>query len=137
MTSRDWVVVWCTWNFASKFLKSLALGFWDQQSGEATQQHEKSEDLHDVIEPWSWVGNGNNTLSLEGTEHNLSDDSTDFARGSRDTVGGRSVTCWETFTRNDKRCSVRSEVEEELAKDVQSQEPVWWEMVVSEANDDK
>jgi len=57
------VVVGRSWDFTSELLKSLTLGFRDEERGEETAEHEQREDLHDVVEPWrssasssSWEG---------------------------------------------------------------------------------
>ena len=83
-------------DLASKLLESLALGLGDQESGEATEKHEESVDLHDVVEPWGLVLGGG-AAGAEGTDEDLGDDGADFAGGGGDTVGGGAVAGWEAW----------------------------------------
>ena len=138
MTSSNCIVFRCAWNLACELLKSLPLGLRDQETGENTAQHEERENLHDVVEPWG----GSGTLGVwfgapgsERTEHALSNDSTNFAGCSRDTVRGGPVTSGEAFAGNDKGGCIWSEVEEELSKNVEGQEATLAQLVVGESND--
>ena len=97
--------------------------------------YEESEDLHDVVEPWRWVCCGWVTLHSERTKHSLGDDSTDLARSGRKTVRGRSISCWEAFSWDDEGGGVGSEVEEELAQDVEGEKCVMVQLVIGEADD--
>lgn len=81
-------------DLASKLLESLALGLGDQKSGEATEEHEESVDLHDVVEPGGLVLGGG-AAGAEGSDEDLGDDGADFAGGGGDTVGGGAVAGWE------------------------------------------
>lgn len=62
VTSGYGIVVLCAWDFTSKLFEGLALGLWDQQSREATQQHEQCENLENMVQPWGWVGGGRMSL---------------------------------------------------------------------------
>ncbi len=58
--------------------------------------------MHDVVDE-GVLGGVANGIGLsadcaERTEHNLGDDGTELAGGGGDTVAGRAVSCWETFT---------------------------------------
>jgi hypothetical protein len=83
-------------DLASKLLESLALGLRDQKSGEATEKHEESVDLHDVVEPGGLVFGGG-AAGAEGTDEDLGDDGADFAGGGGDAVGGGAVAGWEAW----------------------------------------
>ena len=85
-------------NLASKLLESLALGLGDQESGEATEKHEESVNLHDMVEPWGLVLGGG-AAGAKGTDEDLSDDGADFAGGGGDTVRGGAVAGWEAWVR--------------------------------------
>jgi len=79
MSGGDRVVVGRAWNFAGQLLESLALSLRDQESREATAQHEEGEDLHDVVEPWRFGRSFGSTLGSERTEDALSDYSANFS----------------------------------------------------------
>jgi hypothetical protein len=49
-------------------------------------------------------------------------------------VRGRSVSGWETFSWHNEGGRVWSEVEEELAKNVESKKTVWWEFLPSKSD---
>jgi len=83
-------------DLASKLLESLALGLGDKESGEATEKHEQSVDLHDVVEPGRLVLGGG-AAGAEGTNEDLGDDGADFAGGGGYTVGSRAVAGWEAW----------------------------------------
>jgi len=137
VTSGLRVIVLGTRNLTSEFLEGLSLGLRNEQSGEDTAEHEEGKDLHDVVEPWGRVGRGWVTLGSERAEHALGDDGTNLAGGGRNTVRGRSVAGGETLARNDEGGRVGSEVEEKLAKDIESEEATFTEMVIVETNDDE
>jgi len=101
-TSETRVVLGSAGNLTGELLESLALGLWDEESGEDTHEHEESEDLHDVVEPWTWVGGGDDTTDTQRSDGSLGDDSADLARGSRNTVRGGTITGWETFSWNNE-----------------------------------
>lgn len=106
-TGKVRVVLWGTWDLTSELLKSLALGLWDEESGEATEKHEEGEDLEDVVQPWVGVG-GSGTAGTERSNGGLGNDRADLARGSGETVRSRPVASWETLARNDEGSSVRT-----------------------------
>jgi len=80
---------------------------------------------------------GLSTPGAEGAEDALSDNGTDFAGRSGETVGGGAVTCGEAFAWHDERGAVWSEVEEELSEDVEGEEGMAGQMVVREADDNE
>lgn len=96
---------------------SAYLGLWDQESGEDTAEHEKSIDLHDVVEPGRRVGL-RGAAHTERTDEDLGDDGADLSRGGGDTVRRRPVASREALAGYDEGSCVRAEVEEELAKHV-------------------
>lgn len=79
--SKAWVVLRGTWNFTSELFKRLTLGLRDEESGEDTQKHEESENLHDVVQPWIWIVIGG-ALHFERTDEDLSDNRTNLAGAS-------------------------------------------------------
>lgn len=87
-----------TRNLTSELLKSLALSLRNQKSSEATEKHEQSVDLHDVVEPGGFVG-GSCAAGTEGADEDLGDDGADFAGGGGDAVGGGTVAGWEAWRR--------------------------------------
>lgn len=93
-TRKSRIVFRSAGDLASKLLESLALGLGDQKSGEATEEHEESVDLHDVVEPGGLVLGGG-AAGAEGSDEDLGDDGADFAGGGGDTVGGGAVAGWE------------------------------------------
>ena len=131
------VVVGSTRHLTCKFLECLSLGLRNQKRGEDATEHEKCEDLHDVIEPWGWVCLCDVPLGSKRSKHGLSNDGANLARCSRETVRGRSVSRGETFSRHNKGRCVRTEVEEELSQDVKSQKPSFIQFVVGETDDDE
>lgn len=133
-TSEDGVVLWSARDLAGELLESETLGLGDEQSGEATSQHEQGVDFEDVVEPWGGVGLGG-AASTEGSERSLSDDGADLAGGGGDTVAGGAVAGWEAFTRDDEGGCVGSEVEEELGDNVAGQKTFFSNLVVSETHD--
>lgn len=139
VSRRVRVIVGSTRDFASKFLEGLALGLWDESSGEDTAQHEEGEDLKDVVEPRAFGGAGRGTLLTEGTEDALGDDGADLAGGGGEAVGGGAVAGWEALAGNDEGGGVGAEVEEELSEDKEGEKAsgVALEVVVSEAENDE
>ena len=101
------VVLGCSGNLASELFKGLALGLRNEKRGEDTEEHEEGEDLEDVVEPGRGVG-GSSTADTEGTDEDLSDDGTNFARGGRDTVRGGTVASREALAGNDEGGGVRA-----------------------------
>lgn len=67
----------------------------------------------------------------------LTDNRANFARGSGDTVRGRSVPRREALAGNNEGGRVGTKVEEELRQDVHSQQAVLAQLVVGEAHDDE
>ena len=88
-------------NLTSELLEGLTLGLGNEKSGEDTTEHEESEDLEDVVEPRRGVGGGGAT-DTKGTDEDLSDDGTDLAGSSGETVGGGTVAGRETLARDDE-----------------------------------
>jgi len=118
----------------SKVLKSPALRFGNQQSSEDTAEHECTEDLHDVVEPWTWVSLGS-TARAEGSDAALSDDGTDLAKPGGDAVGGGTVASGEALAGDNEGGCVGAPVEEELDKDVDTELTVCADLVEGEAPD--
>lgn len=119
-----------------KLLECLALRLGDQECREDSDQHEESEDLHDVVQPWrgsSAAGASLGTSRAQRSDQDLGNDGTELSGSSRDTVRGRPVTRGEYFTRDDERGSVGSEVLEEVAEDVESELSVHSNFVVSKS----
>lgn len=121
-------------DFAGKLLEGLALGLGDEERSEDTEEHEESEDLEDVVQPGRSVS-GSGAANTEGTNDDLSNDGTDLARGGRDTVRGGTVAGREALARNDEGGGVGTEVEEELAQNVETEFAARANDVVSEAED--
>lgn len=121
MTRRLGIIVGCSGNLAGEFLKGLTLGLWDEEGGKDTAKHEQGEDLHDVVQPRRWIVGRRVTFGSEGSEHDLGNDGADFAGCGGDTVGGGAVACWEAFAGHNEGRGVGSEVEEELAENVERQ----------------
>lgn len=107
-----------------EFLERLALGLGNQEGGKDTAKHEESEDLHDMLEPGGGGGTSRCTTVNERSEDTLSDDSTNFAGSSRETMRGGTVTSREALARHDEGGGIGTEVEEELSQDVESKETV-------------
>ncbi len=125
------------WNLAGKLFEGLPLRLRDEQCGEDSTQHEKSEDLHDVIEPRGSVGLSNMSLCSERSKDSLCDDGTNLAGGCGNTMRGRSVAGRETFAGNDECGCIGSEVEEELSQNVEGQKTVLTQVAVGKSNDDE
>lgn len=88
-----------TVQFFGQFFQGLSLGFWDTEGGQHTEQHEKSKDLHDVVQPTSLLqALGNTATVLQGTNTGLCNDGTDFTGSGRQTVSSGSVSGWVTLT---------------------------------------
>lgn len=110
---------------SSQVLEGLSLGLWNEKAGEDTEEHESGVDLHDVVEPRAGVlVTGLESTSPERCNGGLGDDRTNLSGSGRDTVGGRTVTGWETFTGNNECGSVGSEVKEKLNDNVDSEHAV-------------
>lgn len=111
MPTADRVIVGRALDLASQLLERLPLRLGDQKRGEDTAEHEKREDLHDVVEPWrggrSWRG----SPGTERPEDALGDDGADLAGGGRETVRGGPVAGWETLARYNERGCVGAWVE--------------------------
>lgn len=91
---KSGVILRSTRNLTSKLLERLTLSLRDQKRSEATEKHEQSVDLHDVVEPGGLVG-GSGAAGAEGPDEDLGDDGADFAGGGGDAVGGGAVAGWE------------------------------------------
>lgn len=122
--------------FAGELFEGLALGLGDEEGGEAAEQHEQGVDLENVVHPRVGVLLGGAVGSEDG-DGTLADDGADLAGGGRDTVGGGSVSGGEHLTGNDECSHVRTEVEEELGKNVDGQQSVAGNVVVRETHDDE
>lgn len=70
---------------AAELFEGLASSLRDEKGGKATEQHEKSVNLQDVVHPRVWGVSGG-AAGSEGGNGTLANDGADFARGSRDTV---------------------------------------------------
>jgi hypothetical protein len=116
-----------------ELFKSLASGLGNKESSEDTEKHEESVDLENVVHPRGFVSLSRST-GTEDRDSSLAYDRTYFTRSSRDTVGGRSVASWEDFAGYDERGGVGAEVEEELGKNVNSEETIGGDMIVSESH---
>ena len=121
-------------DFAGKLLEGLALGLGNEEGSEDTEEHEESEDLEDVVQPRRSIG-GSGAADTERSNDDLSDDGTNLARSSRDTVRGRAVAGREALAGNDEGCGVGTEVEEELAQNVETEFAARANDVVSETED--
>ena len=98
-------------HFASKLLEGLALGLGNEEGSKDTAQHEESENLHNVVNPWRGGLSSRSLLgasSSERSEHDLGNDGSDFARSSGETVGSGTVAGREAFTGNDECGSIRA-----------------------------
>jgi len=62
------------------------------------------------------------TSVSQGSDEGLSNDSTDFTRSSAHTMGGRTISGREYFTRNNECCGVWTEILEEIAETVKSEQ---------------
>ena len=102
MPTADRVIVGRARDLTSQLLERLPLRLRDQQRGEDTAEHEKREDLHDVVEPWRGGGSWRGSLGTERPEDTLGDYGADLAGGGRETVGGGTVAGWETFAGYDE-----------------------------------
>lgn len=77
---------------AAELFEGLASSLGDEEGGEAAEQHEESVNLQNMVHPVLAV------VALEGRNGTLADDGTNLAGGSRDTVGGGTVSGGEDFT---------------------------------------
>lgn len=122
--------------FTIELLEGLASSFRNAESGEDTEEHEESEDLHDVGQPWASStasGTFDGTADTKRSNRRLGNDGTNFAGGSGDTVGGRTVASRKALSRDDECRSIGAKVEEELGENIESQETVVGDLVVSES----
>ena len=62
------------------------------------------------------------TSVSQGSDQSLGDDGTDFTGSSTHTVGGRTISRREDFTRNDESRGVGTEILEEIAETVKSKQ---------------
>lgn len=118
----------------SKLLKSLSLGLRNKHRSEDTKQHEQSVDLHDVVEPAVLLVSGAAVVN-EGSEHTLSNNGANLARGSRETMGSGTVAGGEDLTGDDKGGHVGTKVAEKLGKNVKGKKTVVAELVVGKTDD--
>lgn len=86
-----------------------------------------------MVEPGARVSLGRVAASAEGCNSALSDDGTDFARTSGDSMRGGAVASWEALARDDEGGGVGAPVEEELDQDVDGQHGVGAEVLKGEA----
>ena len=107
MTGRDGVVVRRARDLARQFFQRLALRLGDEEGGEAADQHEEGEDLHDVVEPWGFIAR-DTAAGSERAEDALRDDSADFAGSGGEAVRSGAVPSWEAFAGDDERRGVRT-----------------------------
>lgn len=119
-------------NLTSKLLEGLALGLGDKERGEDTAKHEQSEDLEDVVEPRGLVTGGLGTTDTERSNDNLGNDGTDLTGSGRKTVRSGAVAGREALSRDDEGGGIGTEVEEELAENVESKLAVSSNDVVTE-----
>jgi hypothetical protein len=106
---------------AVKLLKSLASGLWDAESGKDTDEHEESEDLHDMVQPRGSITASGTRLHTTNTERgnsSLGNNGADLARSGRNTVGGGTITGREALSGNDERGGIGTEVVEELNENI-------------------
>mgnify|MGYP006900024593 CR=1 FL=1 len=120
-------------------LKGLPLRLRDQQAGEASAEHEQSEDLHDVVEPWRVGRTLGGAPVHQRAKHALGDDGSNLSSSGADAMGGGTVARWEALSRHDERGGVGTEVEEELRDDVERQEAIVGilQRVIGETDDDE
>jgi hypothetical protein len=134
-TDIIWVILGGAGHLASELLKGLSLGFGDEKGGEDAHEHKEREDLHDVVQPRRRGAARWCAPSAERSNESLGEDGTNLARGSGDTVGGRSVTRREAFAGHDECGCVGAEVEKELAQNVESEKSVTRQLFEGEADD--
>lgn len=121
---------------AGELLKSLAGCFGNEECGTAAEKHKEGKDLEDMVEPRGSIGLGG-TASTETGNGTLANDGANLARGSRNTVRCRTVAGREDLAGNNKGGGVGSKVEEELGNDVDGEEAVGGEVMVSKAHDNE
>lgn len=108
--------------FAGKLLEREALGFGDEEGDEGAEEHEEGKYLQKVIEV---RGAGvahtafDGVLLKNGNANDLGENGAELSHSSGDSVPGRTITGWETFSCYDEGSGVGSSVEEKLAHNVQ------------------
>lgn len=113
----------------SQFFESFAFRFGDEERKENTDQpgcqkwlrgwgvHEQGKDFHNVVQPS--VG----TASVsQGADQSLRNDSADFTGSGAHTMGGGTIPGGEDFTRHDESRSIGTEILEEVAEAIKSEE---------------
>lgn len=90
---------------AAEFLKCLASSLGNEEGSKATEKHEKSIDLKNVVHPGSLIVLGSTTGTKDG-DGALANDGSNLAGGGRDTVRGGSVAGGEDFTGDNEGGSV-------------------------------
>lgn len=142
----------------SEVLEGATLSLRNKEGGEDSCKHEGGEYLHNVVEPRARVIGCGRTANAKRRNGTLSDDGTDLAHASRDSVGGRPVAGGEALARNDEGSRVWSPycnllalsragrmtiyvtkrtVEEELDQYVDAQHTMPTNMLVRETPDDE
>jgi hypothetical protein len=133
-------------------LERAALGLGNEQRSEDTREHERGEDLHDVVEPRGGVGGGGVAANTERRDGTLRDDGTNLAGTGGETVGGGAVARGKALAGNNESSGVgapwkslvsvcvddvmmRLTVEEQLDEDVDSQHGVAGKVLVGETPD--
>jgi len=114
----------CCWNveFAGKFLEGLSLGLRDEERSKDTSKHESRVDLHNMIKPRAGIFvSFFESSSSERGNSSLCNDRANLSRTSRDTVGGGTVSGWETLAGNNEGGGIGAKVEKELDQDVNAQ----------------
>lgn len=120
--------------FLANLLQSHSLGLRNQERCETSKQHEKSEDLDNVRKETVLVVLGTSVVH-QSTKTRLGNNGTNLTGGSRNTVGRRSVSGWETLTWDNESGGVGAKVLKELTQDVESQLTVLAKLVVGETKD--
>jgi len=92
--------------------------------------HEQGKDFHDVVQP----SVGAASVS-QGADQSLRNDSTDLTGSSAHTVGGGTIPGGEDFARDDESRSVGTEILEEVAETIKSEESPGWDFVEAETDD--
>lgn len=103
--------------FLGQVLQGQTFGLGQKEGGEDTSQHEECEYLQDVLQESTGAANVD-----ELGETDLGNDSTQFTRSGRDTMGSRPVSSWEDFTRDNESGGVWTEVLEKVGQTVEEDE---------------